>query len=169
MKLFQRRKKEQPVVTIEELSASEYKQAYEEECRFIWKSYVSSSGQSDVLQGELLRELEKLRHEAQNNGNRNWDDDFAYFCDFIKSALCESDLFSDEKQQEIILIMNYLKECGDYAARWYRGEASERQLIVDKIAYVKDNLYDRIADAIGVLQLKFPDPIPYERNETIHR
>lgn len=39
------------------------------------------------MQGELLREIEKIRCEAQDNGNINWDDDYSYFCDFISGKL----------------------------------------------------------------------------------
>ena len=45
----------------------------------IWRNYVPEAGQSEILQGELLREIEKLREEAQGNGNRNWDGDFSCF------------------------------------------------------------------------------------------
>ncbi len=40
--------------------------------RFIWSNYVPKSGQSETVQGELLRAIEKLRDEAHRNGNINW-------------------------------------------------------------------------------------------------
>lgn len=40
------------------------------------------------MQGELLRQIEKLRCEAQDNGNVNWGEDYSYFCDFINETLC---------------------------------------------------------------------------------
>ena len=43
------------------------------------------------------------------------------------------------------------------------------QMDIEKIAYVYDNLYDIVADAIGELQLQYPDPIPFEKNSEIRR
>ncbi len=80
-------------VSIEELIGSKYEMRYGKQCKMIQESYVPKSGAAEVLQGELLRELEKLRYEAQNNGNVNWDDDYDYFCDFIKDTLCSKAYF----------------------------------------------------------------------------
>jgi len=49
---------------------------YFEEAKQIWVNYVPKSGQSDTVEGELIRAIEKLRYEAQNNGNVNWDQGF---------------------------------------------------------------------------------------------
>lgn len=34
---------------------------------YIWKNYVLKTGQADNLQGELLREMENIRCEAQDS------------------------------------------------------------------------------------------------------
>ena len=60
-------------IILKQLMKENYTQKYFDECNYIWKNYVPEIGQANVLQGELLRELEKLRYEAQNNGNMNWD------------------------------------------------------------------------------------------------
>ncbi|MFS0907509.1 hypothetical protein AB3N02_31575 [Priestia aryabhattai] len=44
---------------------------YFEEAKEIWVKYVPKSGQSGVVEGELIRAIEKLRCEAQDNGNAN--------------------------------------------------------------------------------------------------
>jgi hypothetical protein len=41
---------------------------------WIWRHMVPKSGQSGTVQGELLRAVEKLRWEAQSNGNINRDE-----------------------------------------------------------------------------------------------
>lgn len=117
----------------------------------------------------LLRELEKLRCEAQDNGNINWDRDFTYFCTFIKDTLCSKDIYTKEEKDKIAIIMNYIKSCGEYAEQWNHGLISENDMDVDRIAYTNDNLYDIIADAIGYLQFKAARPTPYEKNNTIKR
>ena len=71
---------------------------YGKECNHIMNNLVPARGQADSLQGELLRELEKLRYEAQNNGNQNWDEWFVFFCDHIKAQLCSQSIFSDEEK-----------------------------------------------------------------------
>jgi hypothetical protein len=44
---------------------------YLDEAGAIWKTKVPPSGQADTIEGELLRAVEKLRWEAQGNGNIN--------------------------------------------------------------------------------------------------
>lgn len=79
MGVFDRINNSTSTITINQLISEKYELKYLEECKFIWKNYVPQRGQSDVLQGELLREIEKLRCEAQDNGNINWDEDFEFF------------------------------------------------------------------------------------------
>ena len=91
------------------------------------KNYVPQAGQAHNLQGELLREIEKIRCEAQDNGNINWDDDYSYFCDFISGKLTEQPIFSEVEKQEINLIMAYIKECGTYAQKFYSEKKIREQ------------------------------------------
>ncbi len=161
--------RKQKDITLKQLIHKKYKQKYFNECKFIWKNYVPKSGQSNVLQGELLRELEKLRFEAQNNGNMNWDNDFSYFCDFIKETLCKQSIYSDEERTTITLVLNYIKDCGNYAQQYNNQQIPEVEVDAERIAYTEDNLYDIIADAIGLFQIKTPEPIPFKPNSKIKR
>lgn len=167
MKLFSFKKKKN--ISLEEILSKEYEQKYFNECKFIWKNYVPKKGQSQVLQGELLREIEKLRCEAQDNGNINWDDDFSFFCDFINKTLCTQTIYSDVEKEKISLALEYIKECGSYAKKYNDGKISNKNVNINKIAYTKDNLYDIVADAIGFLQKENPEPIPFKINEKIKR
>ncbi|NOV00028.1 hypothetical protein GC097_08370 [Paenibacillus sp. LMG 31457] len=63
---------------------------YFEEAELLWKTYVPKQGQSETVQGELIRAIEKLRDEAQRNGNDNWDKCFVMFCDYLEITLCDS-------------------------------------------------------------------------------
>lgn len=169
MGLFDLFKRQKPSITIDELKSREYEQEYFEECKYIWKNYVPKSGQADNLQEELLREAEALRCEAQDNGNINWDYDYAYFCDFIRSSLNAQSIFSDEDKEEISLIMNFIKECGLYAKRYNSSKSPDENVDIEKLAYTEDNLYDIICDKIGRLQKENPQPIPYRANDRIKR
>lgn len=65
--------------------------------------------------------------------------------------------------------MNYLKEYGVYAQRFNDGKISDNDVLPEKLAYTKDNLYDIICDFIGRLQNKHPEPIKYSINNSIKR
>ena len=169
MGIFDKFKKQENSISLEQLKREPYEQENFETCKWIWKNYVPKSGQASVLQGELLRELEKLRCEAQDNGNINWDSDFSHFCKFIKEIICSQTIYTDDEKVTIKLILSYLQECGEYAEKFHNGQIPDKELDVEKIAYVGDNLYDMVADAIGKLQMQHPDPIPFEKNGEIKR
>lgn len=169
MGIFDKFKKKSSCIKIEEIISKEYNQKYFDECKYIWQQYVPENGQANNLQGELLREIEKIRCEAQDNGNINWDDDYSYFCDFISKTLSKQLIFSKVEKEEIILIMAYIKECGIYAQKFNSGKISEEDVDIERIAYINDNLYNIICDRIGQLQKENPKPIPYEKNKDIKR
>ena len=154
---------------IDEIKAGHYQQEYFNECNYIWKNYVPNSGQATCLQGELLREIEKIRYEAQDNGNINWNDDYSYCCDFIRKSLSAQSIFTKEEKEEIILIMSYLKECGEYAQKFNAGKITPNNVVVENLSYIDDNLYDRICDKIGKMQKSNPKPLPYKQNPKIKR
>lgn len=153
----------------EETKTKRYVRKYPKECSYIWKNYVPERGQADNLQGELLREIEKLRWEAQSNGNINWDEDFAYFCDFISNTLSEQSIFSEAEKEEAASIMNRLKSYGIYAKQANDGEIPYDDIDMYKIAYIEDDLYDIICDKIARLHMENRKPLPYEKNESIYR
>ncbi len=155
--------------SIIDLMSLEYEQKHFEECKYIWQNYVPKRGRARNLQGELLREIENIRCEAQDNGNINWDGDFSYFCDFITQSLNEQPFFSQTEKDEISTIMKFLKEYGNYAKRYNDGAISDEEVNPDKLAYTKDNLYDIICDYIGELQAKHPEPIKYKIDKSIKR
>lgn len=169
MGIFDKLKRKSSSLTIEKIIDKGYNYKYFDECKYIWKNYVPKSGQANNLQGELLREIEEIRCEAQDDGNINWDDDHSYFCDFISKKLLEQSIFSSIEKEEITLIMSYIKECGMYAQKFYCGIIPENEVDMDKIAYTNDNLYDIICDKIGQLQKENSEPIPYEKNNAIKR
>lgn len=72
---------------------------YFKEAKYLWQTYVPKQGQAETVQGELIRAIEKLRGEAQRNGNINWDRGFVIFCDFLETTLCESGVFDRSQCQ----------------------------------------------------------------------
>lgn len=139
-------------------------------CQRIWTKYVPQVGRSTALQGELLRETEALRYEAQNNGNFNWDEDFVYFCDFIKDTLSVQAALLQDMKDEVIAAVDHIKVCGEYGRKFNDGEIPDDELDVDMIACVDDAPYDAIENAIGYMDASVDgEPIPYEPNPAILR
>lgn len=155
--------------TVKQIGIKDYRQKYYDECKDLWKNCVPKSGQADNLQGELLRQVEKLRGEACGNGNRNWDDNFEWFCDFLTETLLASKLFSEDEQRKIHAALEYIKENGNYARDYIEGRIKEYEVDVLKLAYVNDDLYDYLADAVAVFYISNKNPIVYEAKDFIYR
>ena len=66
---------------------------YFDEANEIWRTCVPKSGQAETMQGELLRAVEKLRHEAYSNGNINWDEDFERLRRFLLEKLLDPQVY----------------------------------------------------------------------------
>lgn len=146
-----------------------YKMQHFDVCKDLWKSKVPSSGQADAVQGELLRQIEKLRNEACDNGNINWDSDFSYFCRFIGETLHKANIFEPEKLSLLQAALNHILECGEYARKFNDGNIAEDAVNPDMIAYTKDDLYDFISDAIAEFALNNPNDIPLQKKAGLCR
>lgn len=89
------------------------KEEYQEQAKYIWKTYVPKSGVAETVQGELLRSIEKLRDEAQRNGNKNWNiiTSHEQLALFIQKTLIDSGVFDasafEEIQKNIARILNF--------------------------------------------------------------
>jgi hypothetical protein len=75
--------------------------SYEAEARQIWRTLIPPNGQASTVQGELLRAVEKLRDEAQRNGNVNWDQGHVILARFVRGTLTGSGLFDARKRKQI--------------------------------------------------------------------
>ena len=122
---------------------------YMEIGRFIWKNYVPKSGQSQTVQGELLRASEKLRDEAHRNGNINWDSGHEILANYIRNTLCDSDSLSSKTKEQlksdIDIVLNYEQP------------------------YTEDDVFDRIERAIFDWYIDNKEPIAREINPDLHR
>ncbi|MBA2937288.1 hypothetical protein HZF08_03145 [Paenibacillus sp. CGMCC 1.16610] len=117
---------------------------YFEEAKHLWKTYVPKQGQSETIQGELIRAIEKLRDEAQRNGNGNWDDCFNMFCDFLELNLCNSGVFNMLQKMKIRSNIKRLRKFSD--------------------PYLEDDIYDDLTDRVVEWYFKNQEPIfkPYD-------
>lgn len=83
---------------------------YAADARHIWKTYVPRRGQADTVQGELLRAVEKLRDEAQRNGNINWDEHHERLLTYMRERLAMSGLFDPATTAELTADLDRLAD-----------------------------------------------------------
>lgn len=110
---------------------------YFDEAQTLWKTKVPPNGQADTVEGELLRAVEKLRWEAQGNGNINWDDGFEILVSFLRAHLLDATVYPDDVLTATRGILGKISatnwpvvedepydELGDRVVEWYRHSGS---------------------------------------------
>jgi hypothetical protein len=114
---------------------------YFDEARTIWMTKVPPNGQADTIEGELLRAMEKLRREAQGNGNINWDEGFEILIRFLRTHLLDAAIYPEDVLKATRAILDRLSrpglpvvedgpydELGDRVVEWYRHNGSRPHL-----------------------------------------
>ncbi|HIQ15527.1 MAG TPA: ankyrin repeat domain-containing protein [Leucothrix sp.] len=115
---------------------------YPDIAKKIWKELVPPSGYADSVQGELLRSVEKLRDEAQRNGNGNYYKYHKTLAKFILEVLVNSGLFDKEENAKI--------------------QKNVKKLMKAKYPYTEDDVYDFLTDKICVFYLNNETLIKFE-------
>ena len=108
---------------------------------WIWKNQVPRSGQSLSVQGELLRAVEKLRYEAQSNGNINWDANFEKLIDFLHQNLVKRSTLPDEMKLSILADLSRLR---NFLPVDKLEDHSQDHLL----PYIQDDLYNRLTSGV---------------------
>ncbi len=134
---------------------------------WIWKNLVPRSGQASSLQGELLRAVEKLRTEAQGNGNINWDDGFVKFVEFLKLHLQAEHRFKDETKAQLNSDLHRLASFRTFDD--IQENVRNHHLPPEGLAYVADDLYDRLVACIVEYSRMHPEPIPLQPDPSQYR
>ena len=130
--------------------------------RWLWKTHVPKSGQASFVQPEVLRAIEKLRWEAQGNGNINWDDRFEMHAQFIETTLTTQDCFSDQAKKSI-------REDIDRLINFLPVNELKDDSQINDLPYVEDDLYDRLTDHLIVFCRHAPQLIPYTADPKQYR
>jgi len=112
---------------------------YYEEAREVWRRYVPRQGQSDTVQGELLRCVEKLRDEAERNGNGNYGAQHRRLVSFLRTMLTARD-FPAEQAAQLRADLKLISRA-DYPV-------------------TDDDVWDRITERLMEWCLAHPDPVP---------
>lgn len=130
--------------------------------RWIWNNLVPKSGRAPSLQGELLRAIEKLRWEAQSNGNINWDACFEMFIDFLGEHLLGEPRFSKESKVEISADLERLRN-------FLSVDDLEDDEDAGGLPCVDDDLYDRLTSHVVSYCRLHPNLVPIELNPAQYR
>lgn len=145
---------------------------YVDECIDLLKNYVPKYGQANTIQGEMLRQIEKLRYEAQNNGNLNWDEDCEFFCRFLKYVLCNASCLSVKMKQDVSDALQRINRAGTTASLFFQKKITHEELVSKygcELACVDDDIYDTVCNAIGFFYKNNPQMIPYEPETEVMR
>lgn len=129
---------------------------------WIWKNLVPKSGQASCVQAEVLRAIEKLRWEAQENGNINWDDRFEMLVDYVELSLTSQACFSDETKESIRHDLSRLR---NFLAPNELTDDSQIPLL----PYVEDDLYDRLTNQLISFCRTHPELIPHSPDSEQYR
>ena len=130
-------------------SAREVPIKYFDEAKALWVTYVPKRGQADTVQGELMRAIEKLRDEAQRNGNINWDDGHEILAAYVRDTLIGSGVFAADAEAEISADVTRLLD-------YERPETS-------------DDPFDRLSDRVVEWARAQEGPVPRDHNPDLHR
>lgn len=112
--------------------------------RWIWHNAVPEKGQCACVQGELIRSIGKLRWEAQNNGNGNWDDRFEMFVSYLRQNLGTAECFSVSDLRSLHEDLDRLMDFKD--------------------PYIEDDLYERLTSLAVEYCRATPAWIPHQHN-----
>lgn len=129
---------------------------------WIWRNLVPKSGQASTVQGELLRAVEKLRWEAQENGNINWDDGFVILIDFVEQTLSTHAAFSTSERQVVKADLHRLRH-------FVPVDEFDDESNSGSLPYVEDDLYDRLTAFVVAFARANPEPLERQLNPRLHR
>lgn len=127
---------------------------------WIWENFIPESGQSNYVQSEVLRAIEKLRWEAQHNGNMNWDDGFVIFIDYIEEILTSDKKMDPEVVKQVKTDLERLRNF---------ETPTKPNFDPKKLPYVENDLYNRLFDSLASYCRLNPVLIKRQINPKQHR
>ncbi len=131
-----------------EIETEKIKIDYERSAQDIWKKYVPKSGQSKFVVGELLRAVEKLRDEANRNGNGNFNDQcHLILINFLRDKLSDKDVFEINVIEKINEELNLLS--------------------IEKEPQTGDEIYDRLTERVIDWSLFYGEHIIHKKNPNL--
>jgi len=129
---------------------------------WIWHNLVPPHGQASTVQGELLRAVEKLRWEAQENGNINWDDGFFTLLSFLETQLLGHAGFGEADQKTIQRDIHRLRN-------FLPADELDDESDSGSLPYVEDDLYNRLEEFVVAFSRANPVALLHAENPLLHR
>ena len=126
------------------LTSDEHKALFLE----ISSTQIPDSGQSETVQGELLRSQIRLFKEATRNGNMNWGNGYSYFADYIEETLTSDKVLERSEKKQLLKDLARLRNFQD--------------------PYLENDLYKRIQKLILMWCAQQDGPISKPHNENIN-
>lgn len=122
---------------------------YFETSKIMWQKLVPRSGQATTVQGELIRAIEKLRDEAQRNGNANFNKNcHLILVNYLKTYLTDKNIFNEIEIAETNNNLNLLSR--------------------EKNPYLDDDVYDNITTKIVDWSVKTLELVPHNYNDKLN-
>lgn len=125
---------------------------------------IPDEGPADNVYGEVLRQIQCLRTEAQVYANKHWDDEFEYYCEHISEFYKKQSALSGTTVHECLDIIKQIRNSGRTARSFESGQISEQALLADydmDLAYRYDEGYDRLCNALLMIYEDNPNSTPY--------
>jgi len=144
------------------------KTIYANELQEIWEKFIPKSGAADSLQGEMLRVLEKIQFELQDNGMINWNEDFDYFCDFLIENLQKIQGDGYDQLDNALSALRKIKAQGAIAIE-SNSKEQDMPWLEDGAAMQEDEFYTPVYDTIGLFYKNNPEKITYQHARAISR
>ena len=126
------------------------KPEHREVCGNIWRTQVPAQGQSEYLQGELVRQVEAMRYESVRNKNARWDDSYSWFCKHIYDVIADAKIVPEDRLAVLKTELDFLKYCGQH-----------------KQAYQGFDVFDHISSYVAEFCIAHPERIPYEKKSSV--
>ena len=122
---------------------------YFETSKIMWQKLVPKSGQAATVQGELIRAIEKLRDEAQRNGNANFNKNcHLVLVNYLKNYLTDKNIFSEIEIAETINNLSLLSN--------------------EKNPYLDDDVYHSVNFKIVDWSVKNQKLVPHNYNDKLN-
>ena len=122
---------------------------YLETGKYIWQNFVPKSGQAELVQGELVRAVAKLRDEAQRNGNINFNEKcHGILIAYLRTKLSDHEIFNSKTILQINTDLDRLSLEGQ--------------------PYTDDELFDRLDERVVDWYMCYGDEITHKNNADLY-
>ncbi|WP_065187968.1 hypothetical protein [Shewanella woodyi] len=125
---------------------------------WIWENLVPKSGRAASVQGEVMRCIELLAWEAQNNSNLNWDKSFddilAYLKETYLGDTSPMSAFFDENTKS--QIESDLHRLGHFIL----PTELDSRVYNEELPYIEEDLYARLTENLVSFCRQYPSLLP---------